>query len=282
MLYKAKTLNCNGRIIDLSTPKIMGILNLTPDSFFDGGRYKGEAALQQVSKMLADGADIIDIGGMSSKPGASIVSLEEEQERVIPAIKSILKEFPEAILSIDTIRSEIAKEACDLGVGIINDISAGSIDSRMYDVLGSVNVPYVLMHMQGFPENMQDNPNYSNVTKEIIDFMIEELGKIREHSPTDIIIDPGFGFGKSVAHNYELLKNLNLFNILECPIMVGLSRKSMVNKVIDSTPDTALNGSTALHMLALQNGADILRVHDVKEAVEVKKLHSIYSETIKH
>ena len=282
MLYKAKTLNCNGRIIDLSTPKIMGILNLTPDSFFDGGRYKGEAVLTQVSKMLDEGADIIDIGGMSSKPGASIVSIEEEHQRVIPAIITILKEFPDAILSIDTIRSEIAKEACDLGVGIINDISAGSIDSNMYGVLSSVNVPYVLMHMKGFPENMQDDPNYSNVTREIVDFMIKELGKIRAYNPTDVIIDPGFGFGKSVAHNYELLKNLNLFNILECPIMVGLSRKSMINKVIDSTPDTALNGSTALHMLALQNGADILRVHDVKEAVEVKKLYAIYSETIKH
>lgn len=278
MLYKAKTLNCNGKLVDLSTPKIMGVLNLTPDSFFDGGRYNGSAAIKQVSKMLDEGADIIDIGGMSSRPGAKIVSLDEERQRVIPVIQSIIEEFPNVILSIDTIRSEIALEAYDLGVGIINDISASTFDSRMYEILGTVKLPYVLMHMQGLPENMQNDPNYSNVTKEIVDFMIEEMGKLKKYNPTDIIIDPGFGFGKSVAHNFELLRNLSLFKILECPIMVGLSRKSMINKVIDSTPETALNGTTALHMLALQNGADILRVHDVKEAVEVRKLHQTYLE----
>jgi len=277
MLYTAKTLNCNGRIVDLSQAQIMGILNLTPDSFYDGGRYEGEAALRQVENMLGEGADIIDIGGMSSRPGAELVSLEEERQRVIPVIRSILKAFPETILSIDTVRSEIAKEAYACGVGIINDISASKVDSGMYDILGQLKVPYVLMHMQGLPNNMQQNPNYSNVTKEVLDFLIEELGRLKAYNPTDVIIDPGFGFGKTVEHNYELLKNLGLFKILECPIMVGISRKSMISKVTGSSSEEALNGTTALHMLALQNGADILRVHDVKEAVEVRKLFQAYT-----
>ena len=277
MLYTAKTLNCNGRIVDLSQAQIMGILNLTPDSFYDGGRYEGEAALRQVENMLGEGADIIDIGGMSSRPGAELVSLEEERQRVIPVIRSILKAFPETILSIDTVRSEIAKEAYACGVGIINDISASKVDSGMYDILGQLKVPYVLMHMQGLPNNMQQNPNYSNVTKDVLDFLIEELGRLKAYNPTDVIIDPGFGFGKTVEHNYELLKNLGLFKILECPIMVGISRKSMISKVTGSSSEEALNGTTALHMLALQNGADILRVHDVKEAVEVRKLFQAYT-----
>ncbi len=277
MLYTAKTLNCNGRIVDLSQAQIMGILNLTPDSFYDGGRYEGEAALRQVENMLGEGADIIDIGGMSSRPGAELVSLEEERQRVIPVIRSILKAFPETILSIDTVRSEIAKEAYACGVGIINDISASKVDSGMYDILGQLKVPYVLMHMKGSPNNMQQNPNYSNVTKEVLDFLIEELGRLKAYNPTDVIIDPGFGFGKTVEHNYELLKNLGLFKILECPIMVGISRKSMISKVTGSSSEEALNGTTALHMLALQNGADILRVHDVKEAVEVRKLFQAYT-----
>jgi dihydropteroate synthase len=277
MLYTAKTLNCNGRIVDLSQAQIMGILNLTPDSFYDGGRYEGETALRQVENMLGEGADIIDIGGMSSRPGAELVSLEEERKRVIPVIRSILNAFPETILSIDTVRSEIAKEAYACGVGIINDISASKVDSGMYDILGQLKVPYVLMHMQGLPNNMQQNPNYSNVTKEVLDFLIEELGRLKAYNPTDVIIDPGFGFGKTVEHNYELLKNLGLFKILECPIMVGISRKSMISKVTGSSSEEALNGTTALHMLALQNGADILRVHDVKEAVEVRKLYQAYT-----
>jgi dihydropteroate synthase len=277
MLYTAKTLNCNGRIVDLSQAQIMGILNLTPDSFYDGGRYEGETALRQVENMLGEGADIIDIGGMSSRPGAELVSLEEERKRVIPVIRSILNAFPETILSIDTVRSEIAKEAYACGVGIINDISASKVDSGMYDILGQLKVPYVLMHMQGLPNNMQQNPNYSNVTKDVLDFLIEELGRLKAYNPTDVIIDPGFGFGKTVEHNYELLKNLGLFKILECPIMVGISRKSMISKVTGSSSEEALNGTTALHMLALQNGADILRVHDVKEAVEVRKLYQAYT-----
>ena len=277
MLYTAKTLNCNGRIVDLSQAQIMGILNLTPDSFYDGGRYEGETALRQVENMLGEGADIIDIGGMSSRPGAELVSLEEERKRVIPVIRSILNAFPETILSIDTVRSEIAKEAYACGVGIINDISASKVDSGMYDILGQLKVPYVLMHMQGLPNKMQQNPNYSNVTKDVLDFLIEELGRLKAYNPTDVIIDPGFGFGKTVEHNYELLKNLGLFKILECPIMVGISRKSMISKVTGSSSEEALNGTTALHMLALQNGADILRVHDVKEAVEVRKLYQAYT-----
>ena len=193
-----------------------------------------------------------------------------------------MKEFPDVILSVDTVRSAIAIEAYECGVGIINDISAAKVDQNMYNILSKVRLPYVLMHMKGLPKDMQHNPNYSNVTKEVLDFLVEEVGRIKKFNPTDIIIDPGFGFGKSVEHNFELLKNLGLFKILECPIMVGISRKSMINKVLQTSPDEALNGTTALHMLALQNGADILRVHDVKEAVEVRKLFKVYNDALEH
>lgn len=283
MLYQAKTLNCNGRILDLSTPKIMGVLNVTPDSFFDGGRYEGESSsLQQVEKMLTEGADIIDIGGMSSRPGAEIISPEEEHARVIPVIKSILKHFPDTILSVDTVRASIAREAALAGAGIINDISAASIDSEILDLVEELSLPYVLMHMKGLPESMQDNPDYSSVCQEVLDFLIRHLGVLREKQATDVIIDPGFGFGKSLEHNYELLKNLHLFKILECPLLVGVSRKSMIYKALEIDPSDALNGTTALHMLALQNGADILRVHDVREAVEVRQLFGLYSSVQEH
>ena len=283
MLYQAKTLNCNGRILDLSTPKIMGVLNVTPDSFFDGGRYEGESSsLQQVEKMLTEGADIIDIGGMSSRPGAEIISPEEEHARVIPVIKSILKHFPDTILSVDTVRASIAREAALAGAGIINDISAASIDSEILDLVEELSLPYVLMHMKGLPESMQDNPDYSSVCQEVLDFLIRHLGVLREKQATDVIIDPGFGFGKSLEHNYELLKNLHLFKILECPLLVGVSRKSMIYKALEVDPSDALNGTTALHMLALQNGADILRVHDVREAVEVRQLFGLYSSVQEH
>ena len=283
MLYQAKTLNCNGRILDLSTPKIMGVLNVTPDSFFDGGRYEGESSsLQQVEKMLTEGADIIDIGGMSSRPGAEIISPEEEYARVIPVIKSILNHFPDTILSVDTIRASIAREAALAGAGIINDISAASIDSEILDLVEELSLPYVLMHMKGLPDNMQNNPDYSSVCQEVLDFLIAHLGVLREKQATDVIIDPGFGFGKSLEHNYELLKNLHLFKILECPLLVGISRKSMIYKALEVDPLDALNGTTALHMLALQNGADILRVHDVKEAVEVRQLFGLYSSVQEH
>ena len=277
MLYPAKTLNCNGQIVDLSSPKIMGILNVTPDSFYDGGKYPGQLALKRVEEMLEEGADIIDIGGMSSRPGAAIVSYEEERSRVIPIIQSIKNAFPNTIISVDTIRGGIAKEAFDSGAGIINDISAGRLDDSMMEILPQVKMPYVLMHMQGTPETMQQAPNYQSVVQEVLEFLIEQLGQLRQLNATDVIIDPGFGFGKTVEHNFELLKQLHVFKILECPILVGLSRKSMINRSLGISPEDALNGTTALHMLALQNGADILRVHDVKEAKEVCKLYEIYS-----
>ncbi len=252
----------------------MGILNLTPDSFFDGGRYEGEKALlTQVEKMLSEGADIIDIGGMSSRPGAKIIPLREELNRVLPAVKTILKEHPKVIISIDTVRSEVARQTIGEGAAIINDISAGTIDEEMFKTVGDINCPYILMHMQGIPEDMQNSPDYSgHVVTTVMDFLIEKMGQLRALNVKDILIDPGFGFGKTIDHNYELLKNLSSFRILEVPILVGLSRKSMIHKFLGVTPETALNGTTALHFAALENKAKILRVHDVLEAKQAVML----------
>ena len=274
MLFQQTTLNCQGQLLDLSRPKIMGILNITPDSFFDGGRYQTEKALlTQVEKMLLEGADIIDIGGMSSRPGAKLIPIEEELGRVLPAIKSILKEHPKTIISIDTVRSEVARQTIGEGASIINDISAGTIDSEMFKTVGEINCPYILMHIKGIPENMQKSVNYNgHVVTTVMDFLIEKMGALRAFEVKDIVIDPGFGFGKTVDHNYELLKNLSSFRILEAPILVGLSRKSMIHKLLNVTPETALNGTTALHFAALENNAKILRVHDVQEAKETLTL----------
>jgi len=268
MLYQHSTLNCQGQLLDLARPKFMGILNLTPDSFFDGGRYQEEKALlTQVEKMLSEGADIIDIGGMSSRPGAKLIPIKEELNRVLPAIQLILKEFPKAIISIDTVRSEVARQTIGEGASIINDISAGTIDKDMFKTVGEINCPYTLMHMKGIPENMQNGPDYAgHVVTTVMDFLIEKMGELRALKVKDIVIDPGFGFGKTVDDNYELLKNLSSFRILEVPILVGLSRKSMIHKLLEVTPATALNGTTALHFAALENQAKILRVHDVLEA----------------
>ena len=270
MLYQQTTLNCQGQLLDLARPKIMGILNLTPDSFYDGGRYQTEKALlTQVEKMLSEGADIIDIGGMSSRPGAKLIPIEEELNRVLPAIHAILKEHPKTILSIDTVRSEVARQTVGEGASIINDVSAGTIDSEMFKTVGAINCPYILMHIKGVPENMQKSVQYDgHVVTTVMDFLIEKMGQLRELEVKDIVIDPGFGFGKTVDHNYELLKNLSSFRILEVPILVGLSRKSMIHKFLNVTPETALNGTTALHFAALENNAKILRVHDVREAKE--------------
>jgi len=274
MLYQHTTLNCQGQILDLARPKIMGILNLTPDSFFDGGRYQTEKdLLTQVERMLSEGADIIDIGGMSSRPGAKLIPVEEELERVLPAIHTILKEHPDTIISIDTVRAEVARQTIGAGAAIINDISAGTIDPEMFKTVGEINCPYILMHMQGIPENMQNAVNYDGyVVTIVMDFLIEKMGQLRTLEVKDIMIDPGFGFGKTVDHNYELLKNLSSFRILEVPILVGLSRKSMIHKLLNITPETALNGTTALHFAALENNAKILRVHDVLEAKQTLTL----------
>jgi dihydropteroate synthase len=268
-----KSINCKGDLITLDTPKVMGILNVTPDSFYDGGMYKDEKSiLTQVEKMLTDGAAFIDVGAYSSRPNAPHVTLEEEKQRLLPILELILNAFPETILSIDTFRSEVANAAIDLGAAMINDISAGNLDEKMMETVGNLGVPYIMMHMQGTPKTMQQNPSYDNVVKDILHELSEKVAMARSHQINDLIIDPGFGFGKTVAHNYVILKNLQLFEMLDCPVLAGVSRKSMIYKVLETTPQEALNGTSVLHTIALQNGASILRVHDVKEAVECVKL----------
>ncbi|MDF1695676.1 MAG: dihydropteroate synthase [Saprospiraceae bacterium] len=267
------TLNCKGRLISLESPKVMGILNVTPDSFYDGGKFDGlDSAVQQVGKMIAEGVDIIDIGGMSSRPGAEIIEPQIEKSRVVPIIKAIKESFPEIVVSIDTVQGSVAQSAIDAGASIINDIAGGTVDQEIWDVAIQNKVPYILMHMQGRPNTMQLNPEYTNVVLDILGYLKDKVYALREKGLTDIVIDPGFGFGKTVAQNYTLLDRLSAFKILDCPILVGLSRKSMIYKVLDTTPKGAMNGTTALHMIALQRGAKILRVHDVKNAVECVKL----------
>jgi len=282
MLFPQYLIDCKGHLLDLSKPKIMGILNVTPDSFFDGNQYNQlDQALLHTERMLEEGADIIDVGGMSSRPGATIIPVEEELERVLPIIEGIVNRFPKAFISVDTVRSQVAKEAVQAGAHLVNDISAGSIDSKMYETVGELSVPYILMHMQGKPEDMQQNPNYKGgVVEEIQEMLAFEIGKLRSHGVYDIIIDPGFGFGKTVEDNYRLLNQLDLFKIFGTPVLVGLSRKSMIYKVTGGTPQTALNGTSALHMVALQKGARLLRVHDVKEAKEVVQLWSQLEEVV--
>jgi dihydropteroate synthase len=273
MLEQQTTINCKGKLLDLSLPIVMGILNVTPDSFYDGGYFTTEKViLNQAEKMVREGATIIDIGGVSTKPGAQKVTISEELKRVLPAIKSVQKEFPELVLSIDTYHSDVVLAAVQSGASIVNDISAGRFDEKMFSVVGQLEVPYVLMHMQGKPENMQEHPHYNNVVEEVVDFMIAKVNDLRNEGVKDIIIDPGFGFGKTVNHNFELLKNMHTFKILGLPILAGISRKSMICKVLKISPENALNGSTALHLVALQQGAKIIRAHDVKEAVEVIKI----------
>ncbi|MFK7932520.1 MAG: dihydropteroate synthase [Saprospiraceae bacterium] len=274
MLNVKTTLNCRGQLLDLSSPIVMGILNVTPDSFYDGGQHHSvNDGLRQAEKMLLEGAAIIDIGGMSSRPGAEVVALNEELQRTIPVIQAIIQHFPQTIISIDTVHAKVARAAIAAGASIINDISAGQFDDQMYSTVAELNVPYVLMHMQGTPKTMQMRPNYDDVIQEILDFFIREVGKLRELEVKDIILDVGYGFGKSIRHNYELLANQHLFNILDLPILTGVSRKSMIYKLLGTDAEQALNGTTALHLLALQQGAKILRVHDVKEASEVIKIY---------
>lgn len=275
MIHEATTLNCKGKLLDLSRPLVMGILNITDDSFFPGSRMTTpEQALENAIVMQNEGASIIDIGGMSSRPGSLPISEEEELNRILPVIELITRQLPEAILSIDTYRSGVAKLAVEAGASIINDISAGRMDANMYKTVGQLKVPYILMHMKGSPADMQLKPVYENVVEEVLDFFIAELGKLREAAIRDVIIDPGFGFGKTVEHNYQLLKNLHVFKITGVPILTGISRKSMIYKVLNTTPELALNGTSALHMVALQQGARILRTHDVAEAVEVIALYT--------
>ena len=262
-------LNCKDKLLDLSLPKIMGIVNLTPDSFYGGSRFSNDVKLiEEVEKMMKAGMSIVDVGGMSSRPGAEIIDVETEIKRVIPAIENIRKTFPELIISIDTIRSEVASRAIDAGAGIVNDISAWTIDPRLIEVVAEKGVPYILIHMQGKPKDMQVNPQYNDVVKHVLDFFATKSRFAKDLGVKDIILDPGFGFGKSMDHNYQLLNSLSVFRILDCPILIGLSRKSMIYKLLKTTSEHALNGTTACHMVALMNGARILRVHDVKEAAD--------------
>jgi dihydropteroate synthase len=267
------TLNCNGRLLVIEGPLVMGIINSTPDSFYTGSRFTGiDAALAQCEKMLSEGADIIDIGGQSTRPGSTSVSAEEELQRVIGSVGAIHKNFPEAVISIDTYYSAVAREAVAAGASIINDISAGSLDDELLPLVAALRVPYVLMHMQGTPRTMHQDPQYENVTREVLDFFIRRTAMLREAGIKDIIIDPGFGFGKTIAHNFELLRNLSVFSLPGCPLLLGISRKSTIYKTLHITPEETLNGTTVLHTIGLMNGATILRVHDVKEAKQAIRL----------
>lgn len=267
-------INIRGRLFDLSKPKVMGILNLTPDSFYDGGVHNEINKIEDhVNKMVNDGMDILDIGGYSSKPGAKNISVDEELSRVIPILKHIRKIFPELVISIDTFRSKIASASLNEGADIINDISAGTLDKNMMSVVAKNNCPYILMHMQGNPQNMQNDPSYENVTLEIIQYLAQRIKIAHDNNIVDIIVDPGFGFGKTLEHNFEILNNLEKFNVLDTPILAGFSRKSMIYKTLKTSSEKALNGTSSLNTIALTKGAKILRVHDVKEAKECIILH---------
>ena len=267
------TINLRGKLMNLSVPKIMGILNITPDSFYDGGKYNSADKIKiQIEKMIISGADIIDIGGYSSRPGAKDISIEDELNRVIPAIEILKQKFPETIVSIDTFRSRVAREAIISGADIVNDISGGNLDPDMFETVSKYKVPYILMHMRGSPENMMNKTDYENVTKDVCKYFSERIDKAKSFGINDIIIDPGFGFSKTTQQNYELFNNLEFFKEFQRPIIVGISRKSMIYKILNTTPEKALNGSSVLHTISLMKGANILRTHDVKEALECVKI----------
>ena len=267
-------INIKGNLLDLNKPKIMGILNVTPDSFFDGGLYDTEKKVDiQVMKMIEEGMDILDVGGYSSRPGAKEISIDEEIDRVIPVVKFIRKAYPELILSVDTFRSEVARDCLDLGIDIINDISAGCIDKNILDVVAEYNCPYIMMHMKGTPQTMQINPEYENLIKELLIYFAKRIYLAREKGIIDIIVDPGFGFGKTLDHNYTIMKKIENFKLLDLPILVGISRKSFITKQLDIDKKDSLNGTTALNMYFLEKNINILRVHDVKEAKECIMLH---------
>lgn len=268
------TINCRGNLIDLTSPKVMGILNITPNSFFDGGKYSDEnSILNQVEKMLLDGATFIDVGAYSSKANAEFVSEDEETSRLIPVIELILKNFPETLISVDTFRANVAREAIENGACIVNDISAGSLDENMMQTVAKLQVPYIMMHMKGNPQTMQSLAQYENIVKEMLFYFSEKVAQARSLGINDLIIDPGFGlFAKTLEQNFEVMNKLELFQMLELPLLVGVSRKSMIYKTLETSAEFALNGTTVLNTIALQKGAKILRVHDVKEAMECVKL----------
>lgn len=271
------SLNCKGRLVLIEQPLIMGVLNINEDSFYAGSRLQnGAAILMKAKQMMDEGADILDIGGQSTRPGSVRISSEEELSRVLPAIELIKKEFAHAILSIDTYHASVAMQAVDAGASIVNDISAGEMDKDMIETVAKLQVPYICMHIKGTPETMQQHTVYEDVTKEVLDFFIQKINQLRLAGINDIIIDPGFGFAKTIAQNFILLRNLSLFKMLEMPILAGLSRKSTIYKTLDIPVEDSLNGTTVLHTIALQNGANILRVHDVKEAKEAVTLFVAY------
>eukprot|EP01089_Gocevia_fonbrunei_P020875 TRINITY_DN7884_c0_g2_i1.p1 TRINITY_DN7884_c0_g2~~TRINITY_DN7884_c0_g2_i1.p1 ORF type:complete len:280 (-),score=43.59 TRINITY_DN7884_c0_g2_i1:589-1428(-) len=277
------TINCKGNLLDLSTPRVMGIINITPDSFYDGGKYKDETEIiAQVETMLANGASFIDIGAYSSRPGAKYVDESEELARIIPIVKLLLKTFPNVLISIDTFRSRVADECLALGAAIINDISAGNLDPKMMEVAGKYRAPYIMMHMKGTPSTMQAMTNYENLLGEILYYFSEKVALARAAGINDIIIDPGFGFAKTLEQNYEVLKKFNLLHAMDLPILTGISRKSMIYRLLETNPKNALNGSTALHMYALAKGSQILRVHDVKEAMECIQLFNAINGSVDH
>jgi len=268
-----QSLNIKGKLIDLSSPKVMGILNITPDSFYNNSRTKSiDEALTKAAQFLDEGAAFIDIGGYSSRPGAKDISTSEEVDRLVPVVESLVKAFPEAVISIDTFRAKVAEETISAGAHIINDIAAGDLDEQMFETVAKLQVPYIMMHMQGTPQNMQQNPVYGNVLLEVIDYLAKKVAVLKALHVHDVIIDPGFGFGKTIGHNYELLKQLEAFKIFKLPILAGFSRKGMIYKTLGTSAAEALNGTSVLNTIALQKGASILRVHDVKEAVECVKL----------
>lgn len=268
------TININGQLLDLSTPKVMGIVNLTPDSFFEGSRAQTDMQVaERVRQLLTEGADMLDVGAYSSRPGADDLPVEEEMRRLREGLSVLRKEAPNAIVSVDTFRADVAKMCIqEYGVAIINDISGGDLDSNMFSTIARAHVPYIIMHMQGTPHNMQQAPYYEDVLKEVMLHLADKVKTLQDMKVNDIILDPGFGFGKTQAHNFELLAHLNEFDIFQLPLLVGVSRKSMIYKTLGITPAEALNGTTALHTIALSKGANILRVHDVKEAVETIRL----------
>jgi len=267
-------INCNGRLLDLSSPKVMGILNCTPDSFFDGGSYHNEnELLAQAGKMLTEGATIIDVGAYSSKPNAEFVSETQELERIVPVVELVLKNFPDTIISIDTFRSKVAEACIQAGAAIVNDISGGLLDENMLETVGKLRVPYIMMHMRGTPQTMVKLTDYDDIVQEMLLYFSQRIAEARKHNINDIIIDPGFGFAKTLQQNYEVMSKLELFNITGLPLLSGISRKSMIYKLLGSNPQGALNGTTVLNTVSLMKGAKILRVHDVKEAVEAVRIY---------
>ena len=271
------TLNCKGRLLVIDKPIVMGIINITPDSFYKSSRIQqADALLEKVSSLISQGASILDMGGQSTRPGSEFLLADEEMRRIIPAIELVHKHFPEAVISVDTFWSSVAAEAVGAGASIVNDISAGSIDPYMYETVAKLAVPYVLMHMKGNPQNMQQNPVYENLVTEVLDFFITQTAKLKAAGVNDIIIDPGFGFGKTVEQNFLLFKNMDSLKMLDCPLLVGISRKSMVTRTLEISAMNALNGTTVLNTLSLLHGADILRVHDVKETIEAIRICDAY------